>query len=271
MRTGVSITVSAADRRRLAAIIADRNAAQRYVWRARIVLLSIERRDLGGPEGMRSTLASRPTRTSARGSLSERGSSSGKCLKGVSPSQDRGLTVEITTGFVGRERALIELFATTFTASEGPDEGAQIGGLVRDLLTATPAEDIRVFCAEDEGNSIGAAIFTRLNYSDDPHIVFLLSPMAVAPGRQRQGIGQTLLSHALEALSSEGIQIAITYGDPNYYRRAGFLPITEDQARAPLPLSLPHGWVGQSLTEERMPVLQGPSTCVSALNRSDVW
>jgi putative acetyltransferase len=179
--------------------------------------------------------------------------------------------VEITTGFVGRERALIELFATTFTASEGPDEGALIGGLVRDLLAATPAEDIRVFCAEDEGNTIGAAIFTRLTYSDDPHIVFLLSPMAVAPQRQRKGIGQALLSQAFEALRSEGIQIVITYGDPNYYGRVGFMPITEDHARAPLPLSLPHGWIGQSLTEEQMPALQGPSTCVAALNRNNVW
>lgn len=179
--------------------------------------------------------------------------------------------MKITNGFVGREQALIELFATTFTASEGADEGALIGDLVRDLLTETPTDDIRVFCAEGEGNAIGAAIFTRLTYSDDPHIVFLLSPMAVVPGCQRQGIGQALLSYALGALRSEGIQIAITYGDPNYYGRVGFLPITEEQARAPLPLSYRHGWIGQCLTEEQMPVLRGLSTCVSALNRSDVW
>ena len=89
--------------------------------------------------------------------------------------------MKITTGFAGREQALIELFAATFTASQGPDEGALIGDLVRDLLAQTPTEDIRVFCAENEGNAIGAAIFTRLTYSEDPHIVFLLSPMAVAP------------------------------------------------------------------------------------------
>jgi putative acetyltransferase len=180
-------------------------------------------------------------------------------------------SVKMTPGFVGREQALIDLFATTFTTSEGPDEGALIGGLVRDLLAETPKEDIRVFCAEDEADVVGAAIFTRLTYPGDPHVVFLLSPMAVAPGRQRQGVGRALLSRALEALRSDGVQIAITYGDPRYYERVGFLPITEDQARAPRPLSLPHGWIGQSLTEETMPVLQGPSTCVAALNRGDVW
>jgi hypothetical protein len=42
MRTGVSLTVSRADRRRLRALVADRNAAQKHVWRAEIVLFSAE-------------------------------------------------------------------------------------------------------------------------------------------------------------------------------------------------------------------------------------
>lgn len=117
--------------------------------------------------------------------------------------------MKITTGFVGREQARIKLFATTFTTSEGPDAGALIADLVRDLPAETPTEDLRVFCAEDEGNAIGAAIFTRLTYSGDPVIVFLLSPMAVAPGRQRQGIGQALLSHALAASRGPASTMAI--------------------------------------------------------------
>ncbi len=40
MRTGISIDVNAASRARLDAIVADRNSAQKHVWRARIVLLS---------------------------------------------------------------------------------------------------------------------------------------------------------------------------------------------------------------------------------------
>lgn len=42
MRTGISITLSDADRRRLEGITADRNSAQKHVWRARIVLPSAE-------------------------------------------------------------------------------------------------------------------------------------------------------------------------------------------------------------------------------------
>ena len=40
MRTGITITVSPADHRRLLALVKDRNAPQKQVWRAEIVLLS---------------------------------------------------------------------------------------------------------------------------------------------------------------------------------------------------------------------------------------
>src|SRR5208283_267886 len=40
MRTGISIDVNPASRARLEAIVADRNSAQKHVWRARIVLLT---------------------------------------------------------------------------------------------------------------------------------------------------------------------------------------------------------------------------------------
>ena len=40
MRTGISFTVSSADRARLEAIVADRNSPQKHVWRCRIVLLT---------------------------------------------------------------------------------------------------------------------------------------------------------------------------------------------------------------------------------------
>jgi transposase len=40
MRTGISITLKPRDRRRLEAIVGDRNAAQKHVWRASIVLMT---------------------------------------------------------------------------------------------------------------------------------------------------------------------------------------------------------------------------------------
>ena len=54
MRNGISVTVLAADRRRLCALVRDRNAAQKHVWRARIVLLTAE--GLGTNEIIRRTV-----------------------------------------------------------------------------------------------------------------------------------------------------------------------------------------------------------------------
>jgi len=53
MRTGRVVEVSAADRARLRAIVADRNSPQKHVWRAEIVLLTAD--GIGTAEIMRRT------------------------------------------------------------------------------------------------------------------------------------------------------------------------------------------------------------------------
>jgi transposase len=53
MRTGISFTVSPIDRQRLMALIKDRNAPQKHVWRAEIILLSAD--GAGTVEIMRQT------------------------------------------------------------------------------------------------------------------------------------------------------------------------------------------------------------------------
>ncbi|MGY3403910.1 transposase [Bradyrhizobium sp. GM5.1] len=53
MRTGISIKITRPDRRRLEAITKDRNASQKHVWRADIVLLSAD--GVGTNEIMRRT------------------------------------------------------------------------------------------------------------------------------------------------------------------------------------------------------------------------
>ena len=53
MRTGISITVGSSDRLRLEGVVKERNAAQKHVWRAAIILLSAE--GVGTHEIMRRT------------------------------------------------------------------------------------------------------------------------------------------------------------------------------------------------------------------------
>src|SRR5215469_11412276 len=53
MRTGIVVEVTAADRQRLMAVVADRNSPQKHVWRAQIVLLTAD--GCGTAEIMRRT------------------------------------------------------------------------------------------------------------------------------------------------------------------------------------------------------------------------
>lgn len=59
MRGNLGLFVSSADRARLAAIIADRNSKQKYVWRAQVVLLTGDR--FGTAEIMRRTGLGKPS------------------------------------------------------------------------------------------------------------------------------------------------------------------------------------------------------------------
>ncbi len=184
-------------------------------------------------------------------------------------SKERG--VAFSTGYEGREQAIIDLFTATFTASEGAEEGALIGDLVRSLLGGTAAEDLFVFTAEEAGAIVGGAVFSRLTYEPDDRTVFVLGPVAVATDRQGKGIGQRLIAHGLTALRKAGVDVAVTYGDPNYYAKVGFAPITQAFAPAPFQLNHPEGWLGQSLTAREMTPLAGPSRCVAALNDPAFW
>ena len=58
MREGISVEMSAADRARLEAVVADRNRPQKHVWRARIVLATAD--GLGTGEIVRRTGKSKP-------------------------------------------------------------------------------------------------------------------------------------------------------------------------------------------------------------------
>ena len=179
--------------------------------------------------------------------------------------------MEFSQGAQGRDQALVELFTATFTAAEGASEGTLIGDLVGNLLSRTPAPDRHVFTAESEGAVIGAAIFSRLTYDQDDRRVRVLGPVAVATEWQGQGVGRQLLTHAVQALREAGIDIVVTYGDPTYYSRVGFAPVTTTIIPAPFALQYPEGWLAQPLTEAEMTPLKGRARCVEAFNDPAFW
>ena len=72
-------------------------------------------------------------------------------------------------------------------------------------------EAVLSMVAEDEGRIVGHVLFSRLTiHVDDGQTVpaVALAPMAVAPERQRQGIGSTLLTEALRECRARGFPVA---------------------------------------------------------------
>jgi len=79
--------------------------------------------------------------------------------------------------------------------------------------------------AEDTGAIVGHIMFSPATLSADSEIrVMGLGPMAVVPGRQRQGIGRALLRAGLEACAKLGYQAIFVLGHPLYYPLSGFVP-----------------------------------------------
>jgi predicted N-acetyltransferase YhbS len=175
------------------------------------------------------------------------------------------------TGYDGCAEALAAVFQTSFGASEGAAEGQRIATLFADLIRTTPACDLTVFSAWRDETALGCIAFTRLRYGGDPRQVVLLSPVAVIPDAQRMGVGQALIAHGLNAMRRNGADIAVTYGDPQYYSKSGFAPVSVETIPAPQPLSMPFGWQAIALNRREITPFQGAPSCAPAWDDSSLW
>ena len=74
------------------------------------------------------------------------------------------------------------------------------------------------------GGIVGHIAFSRLTVDGPgPDVrAVALAPLAVAPGRQRAGIGGALVRRGLDELRAQGEELALVLGDPGYYGRFGF-------------------------------------------------
>ena len=89
--------------------------------------------------------------------------------------------------------------------------------------------DSRGFVAELDGEVVGHVRLTR-GWVDAPErlvTVLVLSPLSVAPARQREGIGSALVAHALKEAERNGAPAVFLEGDPAYYSRLGWRPAAE--------------------------------------------
>lgn len=166
--------------------------------------------------------------------------------------------------------AIEHLFTWTFAAAEGEDEGAAIRALVHDLMTTTDPADLCGYVAAQDNNPVGAIFFSRMQ-AEGAQTLFLLSPVAVHPDVQGQGIGQRLITSGLYQIKEQGADVVITYGDPAFYEKMGFKPLSTEVIPPPFELSQPIGWLGQSLTSNPIQPIEESISCVPAFDDPALW
>jgi len=162
------------------------------------------------------------------------------------------------------------LFSSVFSSSDGEHEGRLIGSLASALAARTDNQEIICIGAYSDGTLIGAIFFTRLQF-DEPIEAYMLSPVAVSTVHQGRGIGQALIRFGLDELKNRSATLVVTYGDPAFYSRVGFQALSEEVIQAPLPLSMPEGWLGQPLSGEAIPILKSRPACVPEFDNPAYW
>lgn len=139
--------------------------------------------------------------------------------------------LEIRESHPGDRPAILALYPAAF-----PDE--DLLPLLNQLLDLDT--DILSLVALSDGALAGHVIFTRCRTEPGSASVALLGPLAVAPNRQRQGVGGSLIEVGLQQLETGGTARVCVLGDPGYYGRFGF---TREDAVTP-PYPLPAQWDG---------------------------
>ena len=163
-----------------------------------------------------------------------------------------------------------QLFIKTFSDSEGQSEGEVIGNLVKDFMYSTDANDLYCFIAIENEQIIGSIFFTKMIFESGIN-AFILSPVAIHTDHQGKGVGQKLINFGLDALKENGVELTVTYGDPNFYSKVGFDVVTEQVVPAPLKMEYPEGWLAQSLVGDEIEPIAGKSHCVEELNKPELW
>ena len=78
------------------------------------------------------------------------------------------------------------------------------------------------FVAEDQGEVVGHTMLSYVGLAGSDRQLLELAPLAVAPERQREGIGSTLTRASLAAAETRGEPLVLVLGHPGYYVRFGF-------------------------------------------------
>lgn len=142
---------------------------------------------------------------------------------------------------------------------EQPEDAAEIAAVIdaafQDTKTSAFTQQLRdwegyvpelTFVAAEDGEIVG---FTMLSYVHvDNRRVLILTPMAVRPDRQRQGIGKAVVRAAIAAAEARGEPVVLVEGVPAYYPQFGFRSATDLGFEKPDPRIHEVAWMALPLS-----------------------
>ena len=151
-------------------------------------------------------------------------------------------------------------------------ERERVADLAVDLLQQASEPETIHLVAENEGRLLGHLAFSPFRLKATGQVAgYILAPLAVAPGSQKQGIGSQLVRQGLKQLEDLGVSLALVYGDPAYYGRFGFEADLAECYIPPYPLQYPFGWLAVAFNDRLPKVVKEPIACVPALSKPELW
>ena len=95
--------------------------------------------------------------------------------------------------------------------------------LVQEFHRETTAPLIKSLVVELDNRVIGYVFYSQIFLKPGTSISgYILSPLAVSPEHQKQGVGSNLIKSGIEMLTKNGVDVLLVYGDPAYYGQFGF-------------------------------------------------
>ena len=123
-----------------------------------------------------------------------------------------------------RAESLDDVAAIRGVHARAFDDPERVPGLVDILRTTRAALEPMSFVAVMDGSVIGHVMLSACRLDAEERIVDVmsLSPLGVGPEYQREGVGTSLVEHALAQADAVGIPLIFLEGSPAYYSTRGF-------------------------------------------------
>jgi putative acetyltransferase len=87
---------------------------------------------------------------------------------------------------------------------------------------------------------VGHVMYSQLGLEGSTSTVLTLAPVSVEPDYQNRGVGTRVISVSLAELDDAGVPSVVVLGEPSYYSRFGFEPVSRYGITAPTGVPMAH-------------------------------